>query len=450
MSLNPIKWKLHWQIFASLGLAILTMVILRSGGLQDSTFASVVIDLCEFAGTLFLNALKMIVVPLIVCAVISAVIGLGNERNFGRLGGKVFIYYMASGFLAIVMGLLAVNVIRPGEVSEATADRLLAQAQDPSALLADAQERSSADFVEVILRMFPPNVIEAATSNGSLLGVIVFSLFFGYFVTRLGGQAQATQKNFWDSAYAVMMKMADFIIRFAPIGVFGLVTPKLFEFGWDLFIPLLKFTITVLLALGLHLLLTLSVALMAVGRVSPLQHLRGMSSALLTAFSTASSVSTLPVTLDCVRDNAKVSRRVSSFTLPLGATVNMDGTALYECVVVIFVAQFQAVLDPSITFGLTEQILVVLMALLTSIGVAGIPQASLVAIVVIMQALGLNLEYIGIIMVVDRILDMCRTAVNIYSDSVGAVVIARTEGETPYSEAIATDSDAQPAARPTD
>ncbi|MGF1448345.1 MAG: dicarboxylate/amino acid:cation symporter [Opitutales bacterium] len=440
--MNPLKWKLHWQIFAALAAAILTTVILRSGGLQDSDFGRNLVGLCQFVGTFFLNALKMIVVPLIVSAVISAVIGLGAEKKFGRLGAKVFAYYFASGLLAVATGLIMVNLIRPGEVSAETAERMLAQQGNPEEILEKAEGRTTGDFVDVLLRMVPTNVFDAATDNSSLLGVIVFSLLFGYFVTRLTGRPRETQQAFWDSAYAVMIKMADFVIRFAPIGVFGLVTPKLVETGWDLFVPLAKFTATVGLALGFHLFITLSLLLLVIGRVNPLAHLRGMGSALLTAFSTASSVSTLPVTLECVRDNAKVSRRVSSFSLPLGATVNMDGTALYECVVVIFVAQFQAVLDPSMAFGVTEQLTVVLLALLTSVGVAGIPSASLVAIVVIMEALGLNVEYIAIVWVVDRILDMCRTAVNIYSDSVGAVVIARTEGETPYP----TDSPAKPAA----
>ncbi len=439
--MNPLKWKLHWQIFAALALSILTMLILRSGGLQESAFARDLIGVCKFGGELFLRALKMIVVPLIVSAIISAVIGLGSEKNFGRLSVKVFSYYFSSGFLAVATGLLMVNLIQPGSVEVETAEKMLAQQGDADALLERAEGRSTGDFVDVLLRMIPTNVVEAATSNGSLLGVIVFSLLFGYFVTRVSGAHHDSQKAFWDGAYAVMVKFAEFVIRFAPLGVYGLVTPKLIETGWELFIPLAKFTATVGLALGFHLLVTLSIVLFVFGRTNPLAHLRGMGAALLTAFSTASSVSTLPVTLKCVRDNAKVSRRVSSFTLPLGATVNMDGTALYECVVVIFIAQFQGVLDPSLSFGVTEQLTVVLLALLTSIGVAGIPAASLVAIIVIMEALGLNVEFIAIVWVVDRILDMCRTAVNIYSDSVGAVVIARTEGETPY----AAETPAEPA-----
>lgn len=422
--MNPLRWKLHWQIALALGLSVFFTVVIKAGGLEESGFAAGLINVCAFFGELFMRALKMIVVPLIVTSIISGMVGIGGDRHFGRLGGKTIAYYLGSGLLAIIVGLLFVNLIRPGEVVGGAAEVIEATEADVAMIEGAVSGRGTADFLGIFQRMIPPNVVEAATDNGQLLGLIFFSVIFGFLIARLPEKYKGTQENFWEGLRLVMTRLADIVIAFAPIGVFALVTPKLVETGFDLFIPLAKFTTVVLLSLGFHLLLTLSALLYFIGRVNPVAHLRAMASALLTAFSTASSVSTLPVTLECVEKNAGVSKRVASFTCPLGATVNMDGTALYECVVVIFIAQYVGV-----DLGLTGQFTVVLMALLTSVGVAGIPQASMVAIAVIMQALGLPLEFIALYLPIDRLLDMCRTAVNIYSDSVGAVVIARTEGE---------------------
>lgn len=231
-----------------------------------------------------------------------------------------------------------------------------------------------------------------------------------------------------------MLKLTDFIIRFAPIGVFGLVVPVIFETHIaDLFGTLAWFFITVLLALALHFAINLALVLKFVGKVNPLTHYKEMAPVLLTAFSTASSSATLPLTIETVEERAGVSNKTCSFTLPLGATVNMDGTALYECVVVLFIAQLYASTG-QIALGIGDQLLVVVLALTTSIGVAGIPAASLVAIAVILPAVGLPVEAIGVVWLTDRILDMCRTSVNVFSDTVGAVVIAATEGELPYGK----------------
>jgi DAACS family dicarboxylate/amino acid:cation (Na+ or H+) symporter len=229
-----------------------------------------------------------------------------------------------------------------------------------------------------------------------------------------------------------MLMLTEFIIRFAPIGVFGLVTPKLLEAPIDkLFGAILAFFLTVLLALLIHFAINLALILKIFGKVSPLQHYQAMSPVLLTAFSTSSSSATLPLTMETVEERAGVSNKTCSFTLPLGATVNMDGTALYECVVVLFISQLYASIG-GVPLDIGQQLLVVFLALTTSIGVAGIPAASLVAIAIILPAVGLPVEAIGVIWATDRLLDMCRTAVNVFSDTVGAVVIARSEGENPY------------------
>ncbi len=425
---NPLKWKLHWQIFLALALALFIGIGLRLTNTVETAFGQGIVDVASFIGDLFMRALKMIIVPLIVSSIISGIMGLGSEKGFGRMAGKVIGYYTLTGFLAIILGLLLVNIIQPGKVSTEVAKRIVGQSEKSPEFIAQFEGRETSEMVEIFQRMIPPNIFEAATDNGQLLGLIVFSLIFGFFINRLPAKHRDFQQSLWESIQLIMMHVTDFIIRFAPIGVLGLVTPIIVRTGFEVFAPLFWFVLTVLLALGGHMIMTLGLLLRSIGKVSPWQHLKTMAPVILTAFSTASSASTLPVTLEHVEKDAGVSNRTASFTLPLGATVNMDGTALYECVVVIFIAQFYTVLH-GFEFGLFQQFNVLILALLTSVGVAGIPAASLVAIAVILGVVGLPIEAVGLVWVTDRILDMCRTAVNVYSDTCGAVIIARTEGE---------------------
>ncbi|MGZ0656526.1 dicarboxylate/amino acid:cation symporter [Coraliomargarita sp. W4R53] len=435
MTTNPIRWKLHWQILLSLVLSILFgALILPNAG---EAFQSGAMSFCVFIGKLFMNALKMVIVPLIVASIISGVMHLGAEKGVGRMGFKTFLYYTFSGAAAVIIGLIVVNLIQPGNVDAATATAMLGSGAETSisqGLMSKVEGRSSSDLFDIFLRMFPSNIIDAATNNGQLLGVITFSILFGAFIGKLKPEQRETQQKFWESAQEVMLQLTDFIIRFAPIGVFGLVVPVIFETNLgDLFGTLAWFFITVLLALTLHFLVSLGLVLKFVAKVNPITHYKEMAPVLLTAFSTASSSATLPLTIETVEERAGVSKKTSSFTLPLGATVNMDGTALYECVVVLFIAQLYASTG-QVALGIGDQLLVVFLALTTSIGVAGIPAASLVAIAVILPAVGLPVEAIGVVWLTDRILDMCRTSVNVFSDTVGAVTIAATEGEKPYSK----------------
>jgi proton glutamate symport protein len=436
--MNPLKWKLHWQILTALIFALIVGIGMRSFGSADGEAGMKVAAGCEFLGKLFMNALKMVVVPLIVSSIICGIMGLGSDRNFGRMGVKILIYYSLTGITAIVLGLVLVNLIRPGVVEPETVQLILGQQEKSGDFTARFEGRGSGEIMEIFLRMLPPNIVKAATDNGQLLGMICFSLLFGYFISRLPERLQEFQRDLWESVKEVMMMITNIVIRFAPIGVFGLVTPIIMRTGFEVFVPLSWFVLTVALALGLHLFVTLGLLLKFVAKVSPWQHFRTMAPVLLTAFSTASSASTLPVTLDVVERDAGVSNRTASFTLPLGATVNMDGTALYECVVVIFIAQFYGVLE-GFEIGFVTQFTVVLLALMTSVGVAGIPSASLVAITVILGVVGIDPSAVGLVWVTDRILDMCRTAVNVYSDTCGAVIIGRTEGEETIYPAVSSE-----------
>lgn len=415
------KIKLHWQILIALALA----VAVGSWTGPDAALLGVsAYAIYDFVGTLFLNALKMLVVPLIVASLITGVASISSGASLGRLGGKTLLYYLSTTLLAVLVGLVTANLIAPGIVDGQPARQLIGLDAETASVAEAVQGRGSADLVGIFLRMVPTNVVEAA-ARGEMLGLIFFSLLFGYFLTRVQGRGGEVLLSFWQGVFEVMMRMTDWVMRFAPIGVFALVAKVAAGTGLAALQPLLLFLLTVLLALAVHFFLVLPLLLRLLGRVDPLRHYQAMAPALLTAFSTASSSATLPLTMECLEKNAGVSNRVSSFVLPLGATVNMDGTALYECVAVLFIAQAYGV-----ELSLGMQFTVVLLALLTSIGVAGIPAASLVAIVIILSAVGLPAEGIGLILAVDRILDMCRTAVNVFSDSCGAVIIGRSEGET--------------------
>jgi len=416
------KLKLHWQILIAIISAILVGMVVD----KDTAIGGIVFyNVFNFLGTLFLNALKMIIVPLVLSSIICGMASISSSKDLGRLGGKTIGFYMLSSLLAILIGLAFVNMFTPGIIDgEPAGSKLnLSSPAEVSAQLDRVEGRGAGDIADVFLRMVPPNIIKAA-ANGQMLGLIFFGLLFGYYMSRIDGELKRTLDNFWQGIFQTMMAITLFVMKFAPIGVFGLVAKTIAATGFSAFKPLLLFFITVFLALAFHMFITLATLLKLIGRVNPLRQYSVMAPAMLTAFSTASSSGTLPITLECVKKGAGVSDKTTSFVLPLGATINMDGTALYECVAAMFIAQAYGL---DLTF--TTQFTIVLVALLTSIGVAGIPAASLVAIAVILGAIGLPLEGIGMLLVTDRILDMLRTAVNVFSDSCCAVIIAKTEGE---------------------
>ena len=416
------RLKLHWQILIALGAAVIAGSLTAP---EASVFGVRVLAVYELLGALFLNALKMLIVPLISASIISGISGVGAPASLGRLGAKTLLYYIATSTIAILIGLVLVNVIEPGAIAKGTDDTVFGFSTEESGAIAEKVEgKGAGDLVALVLRMVPPNIIQAA-AQGEMLGLIVFSLLFGFFMTRIGEPHQGTLKAFWRGVFEVMMRITELVMKFAPVGVFALVAKVVALSGWDVFKPLAAFFFTVLVALLIHLLIVMPLLLRFLAQVNPRLHYRAMMPALLTAFSTASSSATLPLTLECVEKNAGVSNRVTSFVLPLGATVNMDGTALYECVAVIFIAQAFG-----IELSFAQQLTVVILALLTSIGVAGIPAASLVAITIILSSVGLPVEAVGVILAVDRILDMVRTSVNVFSDSAGAVIIGKSEGET--------------------
>jgi Na+/H+-dicarboxylate symporter len=419
------KLQLHWQILIALILAVIAGLVT---GTEVGVFGITFFAMYDFAGELFLNALKMLIVPLVMSSIITGIAGIGSTSALGRLGGLTLLMYVVTGLLAVLVGLMFINLISPGIVDGEPARDILGLTADKAAAAAERIEgRGVGDIADVFLSMLPQNVI-AAAAEGQLLGLITFSLLFGYFMTRIQEPLAEHLWQLWQGIFQVMMKITDLVMKFAPLGVFALVAKVVAGIDADEFGGLVQsvglFFVSVMLGLLVHSLITLPALLVLVARVNPWRHFRAVATPVLTAFSTASSSATLPLTMEAVEKNAGVSNRISSFVLPLGATVNMNGTALYECAAAMFIAQAYGL---ELTF--TTQFTVVLIALLTSIGVAGIPAASLVAITIILAAIGLPLEAIGVILAVDRILDMFRTAVNVFGDTVAAVVVARLEGE---------------------
>ncbi len=370
-----------------------------------------------FVADIFLALLKMLIVPLVLSSIVTGVASVGSMGSLRRLGGKTFFYYMATSLLAILVGQVLVNVIRPGD-----------GAVLGLSALAERGAGTEESFIDVLKRAVPENIFKALQDNGAMLSIIFFALLFGYFITQTKEPHGTRVKDVFEAFFEVMMKMATGVLSLLPYGVFALIVKVVATTGFAPFKSLLLYMGTVTLALVIHFCITLPLVLRLVGRISPIKWFKAMSPAILTAFSTSSSSMTLPVTMKTVEHRGRVSNKVTSFTLPLGATINMDGTALYECIGVIFLAQYYASTGGyELTLG--DQGLVVVLALLASVGAAGIPSAGLVMMLTILSALKLPVEGAALLLAVDRPLDMMRTMVNVWSDTCGAAVIARTEGE---------------------
>ncbi len=416
------RTNLHWQILTALALGVGAGLIWPEGTrLPGGIHPFAVFD---FLGTTFLRALKMVIVPLLAGSIISGVAGVGASRGLGRMFGKTFGWYITTSLMAILMGLILVNLVQPGLSNGVAVGQRMGLTEASPELAAKLEGHSAGDIVMILQRMIPSNPV-AAAADGQMLPLIFFCLLLGIAITGLPNNQKSAQLGFWESLFAAMMKITGWVIATAPIGIFGLMAKTTAGSGFAAFAPLARYGLTVLGALILHAAIVLPLLLRFGGRVSPLRHAKVMAPVLLTAFSTRSSSATLPLTMNTIEKNAGVSNRVTSFVLPLGATINMDGTALYECVAAMFIAQAYG-----IELGFGAQLLIVFTALLASIGAAGIPAAGLVMISVILEAVGLPLEGLAMILAIDPILDMCRTAVNVWSDSCGAVFVARSEGES--------------------
>ncbi len=394
-----------------LGVALGLIIILLGGEKPAETFPLLTGSL-DVLARLFIKLLKMVIVPLIVATMINGVLSLGSFRRLGRMGLRSMLYYAATTGLSVLTGLVLVNLIKPGVGADAGSGRLIEQF-----------EEGTRTWSDLILSLIPQNPVESMAKM-EVLPTIVFSLLFGVALLAIGDEGKPLHSIFNGMARA-MMKMTDWVVSLAPIGVFALMANVIVDFGWESLKYLAVYMITVMVGLGIHFFISLPLVAYFLGRYSPLRLFKDTSAALLTAFSSASSSATLPLTMDCLQDNTGVSRRAASFVPPIGATVNMDGTALYEAVAVLFIAQAYG-----IELGIIQQVIIFLTATLAAIGAAAIPSAGLFTMAIVLKAVGLPLEGVALIIGVDRVLDMARTATNVWGDIVGTVVVARMEGET--------------------
>ena len=409
------KWhqQLHWRIAIAMALGVIAGLI---GG---EPFA----DKVGWLGTLFIKLLKMIIVPLVLTSIVTGVASVGAGAGLGRLFGKTLGYYGMTSLLACIVGLFMVNAIRPGvgaDLGSAETDEM-------------PELETAQSFVEIILDIVPENFV-AAAAGADMLAIIFFAIVLGLTISSLKTAHREPLLTLFDAGFAAMMRLTGGIIHIAaPVGVFALIARLMGTTGLGAFKALGLYALMLVLGLTVHLLVTLPLILRFVGKINPVVHFRNMVQPIVMAFSTSSSGATLPVTIDAVENKVGVSNRVTSFVLPMGATINMDGTALYECAGVLFIAQVMGV-----PLGFEQQVLVVLTALLASIGAAAVPSAGLVVIFIVLEAVGLTGQQaeliVGAMLAVDRPLDMYRTVVNIFSDSCGAAIIAKSEGETGIDE----------------
>ncbi len=393
-------------IFFFLFLGFLAGLFINIG---DSFLGINLYNLLDLVGKIFLNSLKMIVVPLIMSSLIYNISSFSSADDLSNIGIKTIVFYLVTSFSAIIIGITVVNFIEPGLINGSGAANIVGlSANHNISEIINSQDSYSLN--SFLLNIFSGNMFYSI-ANGNMLFIIFFSIIFGLALRSSTSNSIDTIKNFWEGAYLVFLKIMSYILFFTPYGVFCLVAKATINFSPDSYIILLSFFSTVIIGLMIHVFVFYPLVLFIFKR-NILDHFKGMSSALLMAFSSSSSLATIPVTTKCLISKLGYKEEHVNFIIPFGATINMDGTALFECVAVIFIAQLYGV-----DLSYIDQFLILSLALITSIGVAGIPSASFVAIIVILSSVGLPLEAVGIILGIDRVLDMLRTSVNVFGDS---------------------------------
>jgi len=397
------KISLTTKIFLGLFLGIIVGLLLTSNKDIATTYI-------KPFGTLFLNLIKMIIVPLVFSSLIVGTASVGDIKSLGRIGGKTMAYYLITTAFAVILGLILGTVLVPGQGLSI-----------PVNVETTAQEAPS--IIDTLLNVIPSNPLKGLV-EGNMLQIIVFAIFLGIGATAVTEELGKPFINFFNSLAEIMYKITELVMKFAPIGVFGLITPVVAENGPSVLLPLIKVIAAVYLGCVLHAALVYSSLLKALAKFSPIKFFKGIAGPAITAYSTSSSSGTLPVTMKAAKENLGVSDKIASFVLPLGATVNMDGTALYQGVCALFIAQVYGL---NLTIG--QMITIVLTATLASIGTAGVPGAGMIMLTIVLESVGLPLEGIALIAGIDRVLDMARTCINVVGDLSAAVVVAKSEGE---------------------
>jgi len=404
---------LHWQILIGIGLGIAAGILLCRITPYENWSKYI-----KWAGDIFLHGLQMIVIPLVFTSIALGVAGMGNSAALGRIAGKTILYYIVTTAIAATIGLTLVNLIQPGDGAN------LNLAEKVSSV-----NTENVSFIDQIVAIVPSNIFKAM-ADGNLLPIIFFAVIFGFFMNKVDQKHSLTLTNVFTAIYEVIMKVTFFIIRLAPYGVFAIVANVVGKQANDpkalltMAESLGVFVLTIWGGLLIHGVIVLPLLVRVLGKQNPWRHIKKMSTALLTAFSTCSSGAALPINIRDSQEKCGVSNKIASFVLPLGCTINMNGTALYECVTALFIAQAYG-----IDLSLAQQLMIIFTALLAAIGTAGIPMAGMVMLTIVLSAVGLPLEGIGLVLAVEQLCDMPRTCINSYGDSCGAVIIAHSEGE---------------------
>ncbi len=399
MSEQRKKFPLIWKIALGFVLGIAAGAVFKE---QSQMLAPI--------GKIFITLLKMLIVPLVFSSLVVGTASLGDPRKLGRIGAKTIGLYLVTTAVAIVIGLFLGNILQPGSGMALSVDTSGFKAPVPPSTL------------DVLLGIFPDNIAKSLVES-NMLQIIVFALFFGVSAV-LAGEKGKPVIAFMDSVAETMYKLTGIVMAFAPYGVFALIATTVAKYGLSVLAPFAKVILAVYLGCFLHAALVYSGLIMVVVRKSPLWYFKGVRESTLTAFVTRSSSATLPVTMRVAQENLGVSEGISSFVLPLGATINMDGTALYQGVCALFIAQAYG-----LPLGLGAQLSIILTATLASIGTAGVPGAGLIMLTLVLTAVGLPVEGVALVAGIDAVLDMARTAINVTGDSCVAAVVAKTEGE---------------------
>ena len=416
------KLALHWKIIIGMVSGVLFGIIF-----SQITWGSIFIsNWIKPFGTIFINLLKLIAMPLILASLIKGVSDLKDISKLSKIGGRTIIIYLCTTVLAVIIGLFLVNTISPGKsISEKTRNELM------SSYKSDAAEKQSAAAKQIqtgplqpLIDVFPSNIFNATTNNRNMLQVIFFALFFGIGMILIPEEKSKPVKNFFDSFNSIILKLIDLIMIISPYGVFALLAALVVESpSADLFVALGAYSLTLILGLIMMIFIYIMIVKVFTG-VNPLNFIKGISPAQLLAFSTSSSAATLPVTMDRVENQLGVDKEVSSFVLPIGATINMDGTSVYQAVAAVFIAQ---------AFGMdlsfTTQLGIVVTASLASIGAAAVPSAGMIMLIIVLGQAGIPEAGLALIFAVDRPLDMCRTIVNVTGDATVSMLVAKSVGK---------------------
>jgi Na+/H+-dicarboxylate symporter len=416
--MKPVRFDWPIVFAVALGLAV--------GALADESAAIAGLPLAgllDVLGTLFVSALKMLVVPLVTSSLIVGAAGVGSGASLGRLCLRTVSLFLVTSLSAIMVGMLLVNVARPGIVGGEPARELFTLESATTDMAEVFADQEIDDLLDVFLSIVPGNVFSAATGE-DLLGLMFFSVLFGFFMARLDHSYADTMFRFWNGVSQVMMRVTGWVLGFAPLGVFALVARSAGRSGGEALMPVVSFVGIVLVAMAAHALITLPALLRFFTRVSPLALYRVALPVVLAAASTSSSLATLPMTMTRVERDAGVSGRISGLVLPLGVTVNLNGTALYNCAAATFLAQAYGV-----NLDLVSQLLILAVGSVASIGAGAQPAGSLLAIAIVLTTIGVPAEAVGVLFVVDRLLEVARTGLNVLGDVVCAVMVARINGE---------------------